>query len=44
MAQRKAQEVELFACRGEQEIGLVPGGIGGAMQFGPVLAPILRWM
>jgi hypothetical protein len=44
VAQREAQEIELFLRGGEQEIGLVARGIGGAVQLRPVSAPILRWM
>ena len=33
IAQRKAQKIHLFAGRGEQEIALVAGRIGGAMQL-----------
>ena len=36
VAEREAEEFELFAGRGEQEVALVAGRIGGAVQLGAV--------
>ena len=37
-AERKAQEVELFLRRGEQEIALILAFVDGTVQFGAILA------